>query len=54
MTSRFWCTAAAGNRSKQAAQKLAQLGYTDVVEIGGILDWDGEVVTGEGDNITEE
>lgn len=43
-----------GNRSKQAAQKLVQLGYTDVVEIGGILDWDGEVVTGEGDNITEE
>ena len=43
-----------GNRSKQAVQKLVQLGYTDVVEIGGILDWDGEVVSGEGDNITEE
>ena len=33
-----------GNRSKQAAQKLVQLGYTHVVEFGGIMDWDGEVV----------
>ena len=33
-----------GNRSKQAAQKLVQLGYTNVVEFGGILDWDGEIV----------
>lgn len=28
-----------GNRSKQAAQKLAQLGYTNVFEFGGIIDW---------------
>lgn len=35
-----------GNRSKQASQKLADLGYTDIVEIGGINDWPGEVVTG--------
>lgn len=34
-----------GNRSKQAAQKLAELGYTDIVEIGGILSWTGEVVS---------
>ncbi len=27
-----------GNRSKQAAQKLADLGYTNVKEFGGILD----------------
>ncbi|MCU6761106.1 Thiosulfate sulfurtransferase PspE precursor [uncultured Roseburia sp.] len=34
-----------GNRSKQASSKLAALGYTDVVEFGGISDWDGEIVT---------
>ncbi len=34
-----------GNRSKQAAQKLADLGYTNIVEFGGILDWTGETVT---------
>ena len=28
-----------GNRSKQAAQKLADLGYQQVYEFGGILDW---------------
>ena len=33
-----------GNRSKQAAQKLADLGYTNIVEIGGINDWPGEFV----------
>ena len=33
-----------GNRSKQASQKLADLGYTNVVEFGGIRDWDGEIV----------
>ena len=32
-----------GNRSKQAAQKLAALGYTNIVEFGGIMDWPGEV-----------
>lgn len=35
-----------GNRSKQASEKLAALGYTNVVEFGGILDWKGEIVTG--------
>lgn len=34
-----------GNRSKQAAQKLAKLGYTNVMEFGGILDWPGETVS---------
>ena len=34
-----------GNRSKQAAQKLADLGYTNIVEIGGIIDWPGETVS---------
>ena len=32
-----------GNRSKQAASKLVQLGYTNIVEIGGINDYHGEV-----------
>lgn len=35
-----------GNRSKQASQKLADLGYTNVVEFGGIIDWTGETVSG--------
>lgn len=34
-----------GNRSKQAAEKLAQLGYTNSVEFGGINSWTGEIVT---------
>lgn len=33
-----------GNRSKQAAKKLVSLGYTNVIEIGGIIDWKGEIV----------
>ncbi len=33
-----------GNRSKQAAQKLAAQGYTNIVEFGGINDWQGETV----------
>lgn len=28
-----------GNRSKQAAEKLAALGYTNVLDFGGIIDW---------------
>lgn len=35
-----------GNRSKQASSKLVNLGYTNIVEIGGIRDWPGETVTG--------
>ena len=34
-----------GNRSKQAASKLVKIDYTNVVEFGGILDWQGEIVT---------
>ena len=34
-----------GNRSKQAAAKLARLGYKNIVEIGGIGAWPGEIVT---------
>ena len=36
-----------GRRSKEAAEKLVKLGYTSIVEFGGILDWKGEIVTGE-------
>lgn len=32
-----------GNRSKQASQKLVDLGYTAVYEFGGINTWDYEV-----------
>lgn len=31
-----------GRRSREAAKKLCRLGYTNVTEIGGILDWPGE------------
>ena len=34
-----------GNRSKQASEKLVALGYSNIVEFGGILDWPGETVT---------
>ena len=36
-----------GNRSKQASAKLAALGYTNIVEFGGINSWPGETVSGE-------
>ena len=36
-----------GNRSKQASEKLVKLGYTNIVEFGGINDWTGEAVSGE-------
>ena len=35
-----------GNRSKQAAATLAELGYTQVYEFGGIRDWSYEVEKG--------
>lgn len=34
-----------GNRSKVAAQALADQGYTNVVEFGGINTWKGEITT---------
>ena len=33
-----------GRRSKEASEKLVKLGYTNIVEFGGILDWKGETV----------
>ena len=35
-----------GNRSKQASEKLVALGYTNIVEFGGIHDWPGKTVSG--------
>ena len=32
-----------GRRSKEASQKLFDMGYTHVYEFGGIIDWTGEV-----------
>ena len=32
-----------GNRSKQAAQKLSDMGYTNIYEFGGINTWTGEI-----------
>ena len=34
-----------GNRSKQASEKLVALGYTNIVEFGGINDWPGETIS---------
>lgn len=36
-----------GNRSKQASEKLVELGYSNIVEFGGINSWTGETVSGE-------
>ena len=36
-----------GRRSKEAAQKLADMGYTNIYEFGGIIDWTGEITTEE-------
>jgi len=35
-----------GRRSKEASQKLSDMGYTRIYEFGGINDWTGETVTG--------
>ena len=32
-----------GRRSKEAAQKLVDMGYTKIYDIGGIIDWKGEI-----------
>ena len=32
-----------GRRSKEASEKLVKLGYTNIVEFGGINDWKGEI-----------
>ena len=35
---------ASGNRSKQAAQKLIDMGYTNVYDMGGISNWEYDLV----------
>ena len=42
---RIYVYCRSGNRSKQAAKKLVKLGYTNIVEIGGIIDYHGEIKT---------
>lgn len=32
-----------GNRSRQAAEKLVALGYSNIIEFGGIIDWTGAI-----------
>jgi rhodanese-related sulfurtransferase len=34
-----------GNRSAQAAKKLIAIGYTNVTDFGGMIDWPYDVVT---------
>ena len=32
-----------GSRSRQAAYKMQKLGYTNIVEFGGIINWKGKI-----------
>lgn len=32
-----------GRRSKEASEKLVKLGYKNIIEFGGIIDWTGEI-----------
>lgn len=36
-----------GRRSKEASQKLADMGYSNVYEFGGIIDWTGDIEKSE-------
>lgn len=36
-----------GRRSADAAKKLCDMGYTNVYDFGGIIDWPYETITGE-------
>ena len=33
-----------GRRSKEASEKLVKLGYTNIIEFGGIIDWKGDII----------
>ncbi len=33
-----------GRRSKEASEKLANMGYTNIYEFGGIITWTGETI----------
>ena len=43
-----------GRRSKEAAAKLSAMGYTQVLEFGGIMDWTGEVISTEEEELIED
>ena len=43
-----------GNRSKRSARMLYEMGYTNVYEFGGIIDWDGEIEYTDGMSETEQ
>ncbi len=43
-----------GRRSKEAAQKLADMGYVNVYEFGGIEDWTGDIVTDDNEDSEEK
>ncbi len=43
-----------GNRSKQAAEKLLRMGYANLYEFGGIIDWTGETAAGQALRLTVE
>lgn len=43
-----------GNRSKQASEKLVELGYTNIYEFGGINEWTGETMQGTGETESVE
>ncbi len=43
-----------GRRSKEAAQKLFDMGYTNIYEFGGIITWNGEIVTDDLEETTEK
>ncbi len=32
-----------GRRSAEAAEKLRRMGYSDIIDIGGIIDWEGDI-----------
>ena len=38
-----------GRRSRDAVKKLAEMGYTNLYDMGGIIDWPYETVTEEAD-----
>ena len=42
-----------GRRSKEASQKLAEMGYRNVYEFGGIEDWTGDIVTDDANDSTD-
>ena len=43
-----------GRRSKAAAEKLAALGYTRVLEFGGIMTWTGETISTEEEEFEDD